>query len=199
MTRSHILMNYIKLIKDITGPGAVGLPTGFIINLVHQSRPCSAGTPSSSSSSSSHHHQLWIQYTVNVCVSFWITNAPLKPTFRVHPMFLMVERENIKLIVTRIPGIENSCWPLIHKYLVATYLPGTPNLRRHLHETPSPALTSPPSKWDSSWLPIQISSTALKLCLQIEWQVICSSKSSRLSSQCTWEEVLTIVVCLTCL
>ena len=85
MTRSHILMNYIKLIKDITGPGAVGLPTGFIINLVHQSRPCSAGTPSSSSSSSSHHHQLWIQYTVNVCVSSWITNAPMKPTFQVHP------------------------------------------------------------------------------------------------------------------
>ena len=138
-------------------------------------------------------------YTVNVCVSSWITNAPMKPTFQVHPMFLMVERENIKLIVTRIPGRENSCWPLIHKYLVVTYLPGTPNLRRHLHETPSPALTSPPSKWDSSWLPIQISSTALKLCLQIEWQVICSSKSSRLSSQCTWEEVLTIVVCLTCL
>ena len=116
MTRSHILMNYIKLIKDITGPGAVGLPTGFIINLVHQSRPCSAGTPSSSSSSSSHHHQLWIQYTVNVCVSSWITNAPMKPTFQVHPMFLMVEWEKNKWIVTRIPGIENSRWPLLQDF-----------------------------------------------------------------------------------
>ena len=82
-------------------------------------------------------------------------------------MFLMVERENIKLIVTRIPGIENYRWPRIHKCLVVTCLPGTPNLRRPLLETPSPALTSPPSKWDSTWLPIKISSTVLKLCLQI--------------------------------
>ena len=47
MTRSHLLMKYIKLIKNISGPGAVGLPTGFIINLAHRTRPCSAGTPSS--------------------------------------------------------------------------------------------------------------------------------------------------------